>query len=60
MAVESLGKIPEGAAFDHAYVENALSKFELLKARAEAAGKDEYVALAEDWIGQLSIDRAAT
>ena len=58
MAVESLGKIPEGAASDHPYVQNALSKFELLKARAGEAGNAEYVALAEDWIGQLQIGRA--
>jgi hypothetical protein len=58
MAEESLGKIPEGAASDHPYVQNALSKFELLKARAGEAGNAEYVALAEDWIGQLQIGRA--
>ena len=52
MAVESLGKIPEDAASDHPYVKNAVSKFELLKARAEAAGNDEYVALAEEWLGK--------
>ena len=53
MAVESLGKIPEGAGTDHPYVKNAESKFELLKKRAEAAGNEEYVALAEDWLGKL-------
>ena len=53
MAVESLGKIPEGSASDHPYAQNAVSKFELLKARAEAAGNDEYVALAEEWLGKF-------
>ncbi len=53
MAVESLGKIPEDADSDHPYVQNAVSKFELLKARAEAAGNDEYVALAEEWLGNF-------
>ena len=53
MAVESLAKIPEDAGPDHPYVKNALSKFELLKARAEAAGNEEYVALAEEEMGKF-------
>ena len=53
MAVESLGKIPEGAGPDHPYVKNAVSKFELLKTRAEAAGNGEYVQLAEEWLGKF-------
>jgi len=53
MAVESLGKIPEGVGKNHPYVQNAISKFELLKARAEAAGNGEYMALAEEWLGKL-------
>ena len=47
MAMESVKLIPEGATGDHPCVQNALSKFELLKARAKAAGNLEYVALAE-------------
>ena len=53
MAVESLGKIPEDVGKNHPYVQNAISKFELLKARAEAAGNGEYMALAEEWLGKL-------
>ena len=48
MAEESLGKIPEGAGADHPYVQNAVSKFGLLKKWAEAAGNGEYVQLAEE------------
>jgi len=53
MAVESLGKIPEGAGSDHPYVQNAVSKFELLKERAEAAGHEDYVRLAEEELGKF-------
>jgi CubicO group peptidase (beta-lactamase class C family) len=53
MAVESLGKIPEGAAADHPYVQNAVSKFELLKKWAEAAGNGAYTRLAEEALGKF-------
>lgn len=53
MAEESLGKIPEGAASDHPYVKNAVSKFEVLKKWAEAAGNGEYVQLAEEEMGKF-------
>lgn len=53
MAMESVKLIPEGADGDHPYVQNALSKFELLKARAEAAGDGEYAALAEEQLARL-------
>ena len=54
MAVESLGKIPEDADADHPYVQNAVSKFELLKARAEATGNGEYVQLAAEALAKLA------
>lgn len=53
MAMESLGKIPEGAGADHPYVQNAVSKFEVLKKWAEAAGNGEYVQLAEEEMGKF-------
>lgn len=53
MAMESVKLIPEGADGAHPYVQNALSKFELLKARAEAAGDGEYAALAEEQLARL-------
>jgi CubicO group peptidase (beta-lactamase class C family) len=54
MAVESLNKIPEDAGRDHPYVQNAVSKFELLKTRAGEAGNGEYAALAEEWLEKLN------
>ena len=53
MAMESVKLIPEGADAGHPYVQNALSKFELLKARAEMAGDGEYIALAEEQLARL-------
>ena len=53
MAEESLGKIPEGAGADHPYAKNAVSKFEVLKNWAEAAGNGEYVQLAEEEMGKF-------
>ena len=54
MTVESVKKIPAGGGFRAAYCQNTLSKAELLKARAEAAGHSEYIALADSILEQYS------
>ena len=47
MAAESLKKIPEGAGPDHPYVENALSKIDVLRKWAFASGNQEGLLFAD-------------
>ena len=53
MAAESLKLIPEGAAPEHPCVKNARSKLAVLRAWAEAAGTEAYLAFADELEGRL-------
>ncbi len=53
MAAESTKLVPEGAAADHPNVKNVLSKLDLLRTWASAAGSGAYLALADSLAASL-------
>lgn len=53
MAAESMKRIPEEAAADHPNVKNSLSKIEVLREWASAAGNDAYLHFADELASSL-------